>query len=137
MEPISTAAFAALILAASKSGAEELGKEAVQSTWTGLARLRSLVRGKFSDSARAREALEAIERQPQDERAISRLRDEIERYSATDESFALELRRLVDDARRRPEYQLTSPLLSNYGVVGKVTVFNEAVRIERGDFNIN
>ena len=42
MEPVSTIALAALILA-SKSGAEEFGKDAGQSAWSGLSRLRVLV----------------------------------------------------------------------------------------------
>jgi hypothetical protein len=134
MEPISTAALAALILV-SKSGTDELGKEAGRSTWAGLARLGQLVRGKIGDNGRATLAVAAA--RPHDEQAIARLRDEIEKCSATDPAFALELQHLVDQARMRPEYQPGSPLLANYGTIGKVTVFNEAIRLERGDFNIN
>jgi hypothetical protein len=73
MEPISTAALAALIIA-SRGGAEELGKEAGRSTWSGLGKLRSLVLGKFRGNADAARALAAAEQNPANDTAIAQLR---------------------------------------------------------------
>ena len=135
MEPISTAALAAVILA-SKSGAAELGKDAGHSVWTGLARLRVLVLRRFSADDEARQALAAAEQRPDDKDAVSHLRDSLEVCAAEDDVFAAELKQLVDEARQRPEYQQNSPLFANYGFAGKVNVFG-SVRVEKGDFNIN
>ena len=135
MEPISTAALAAIILA-SKSGATELGKDAGHSAWSGLARLRVLVLRRFSANDGARQALAAAEQRPDDEDAVSRLRDSLEECAAEDDVFAAELKQLVNEARQRPEYQQNSPLFANYGFAGKVNVFG-SVRVEKGDFNIN
>ena len=101
MEPISTAALAALILA-SRSGAEEFGKEAGHSTWTGLGRLKTLVRRKFAGSPEASQALEEAEQKPEDEQVIARLRDSLEVSAARDRVFAAELQQLVDEARSLP-----------------------------------
>lgn len=136
MEPVSAAALAALILA-SRGGAEELGREAGRSAWAGLAKLRTLVGRKFQGDAHAKQALVLAEQRPQDQQAIARLQETLEAYEARDQDFANELRRLVDEARRRPEYQPGSQFLANYGVVGKMTVFNAPVEIQHGDFNIN
>jgi hypothetical protein len=135
MEPISTAALAALIIA-SRSGAEELGKEAGHSAWSGLSRLRTLVQGKFRGNAAASQAFAAAEQNPANDAAIAQLRDSIEVYAREDGVFAAELRRLVDEARPRPEYQWNSSLFANYGYVGKLTHFAGPVSVQ-GDFTIN
>lgn len=135
MEPISTAALAALIIA-SRGGAEELGKEAGRSTWSGLGKLRSLVMGKFRGNTDASRALAAAEQNPANDTAIAQLRDLIEVCAREDGVFAAELRRLVDEARPRPEYQRNSSLFANYGYIGKVTHFAGPVSVQ-GDFNIN
>jgi geranylgeranyl pyrophosphate synthase len=136
MDPVSTGALAALILA-SRGSAEELGKEAGRSAWAGLAKLRVLVASKFHGDAHAKRVLVRAEQRPQDPEAIARLQETLEAYEARDRDFAIELRNLVDEARRRPEYQPGSQFLANYGVVGKMNVFNAPIEIQRGDFNIN
>jgi hypothetical protein len=135
MEPISTAALAALILA-SRGSAEEMGKEAARSTWSGLSTLRALVYEKFRRDSSATQALATAEREPENSTAVARLRDSIEACSQEDRHFANELRLLVDEARQRPEYQRSSTLFANYGYIGKVTHFAGPVRV-KGDFNIN
>jgi len=135
MEPISAIALAALILA-SKSGAEELGKDAGQSAWAGLARLRGLVQRKFRGDSQAMSALAQAEQHPGDDAAVIRLEQAIAGYAAQDERFAAELRGLIDEARQRPEYRPGSQLFANYGWVGKMTVFNAPVHLEHGDINI-
>ena len=135
VEPISTAALAALILA-SRSGTEELGKEAGHSAWAGLARLRALVRRRFRGNDKASHALVAAEQHPGNEQAVANLRASIEQCAAEDSTFAEELRQLIDDARRQPEYQRDSALFSNFGYAGKVNIFTGTVRVQR-DFNIN
>ena len=136
MEPISTIALAALILA-SKSGAEELGKDAGQSAWAGLARLRALVQRKFHGDGRAMSALAQAEQHPRDDAAVTRLEQALASYAAQDEQFAAELRGLIDEARQRPEYRPGSQLFANYGWVGEMTVFNAPVHLEHGDINIS
>jgi len=136
MEPVSTIALAALILA-SKSGAEELGKGAGQSAWSGLSRLRVLVTRKFQGDKQATQALLAAEHHPQDDQAVLLLRQTLEEHAARDARFASELQLLIDEARQRPEYQPGSKLFDNYGWVGKITVFNAPIRLDQGDFNIN
>lgn len=136
MEPISTAALAALILA-SRSGAEELGREAGHSTWTGLNKLKALVLRTFSGNDKASLALAVAEQHPENDQAVARLRDSIEECAAADSVFADELQQLIDDARKRPEYGQGSTLFSNYGYAGKVNIFTGTVRVEHGGFNIN
>ena len=136
MEPVSTIALAALILA-SKGSAEEFGKDAGHSAWSGLSRLRGIVTRKFQGDRRAMQALLLAEERPQDDRAVALLRQTLEDYATRDERFAAELQRLVAEARQRPEYASGSTLLTNYGQVGKITVFNDQVRLDKGDLNIN
>ncbi|MGP7999665.1 MAG: hypothetical protein ACLPKI_20445 [Streptosporangiaceae bacterium] len=136
MEPVSTIALAALILA-SRSGAEELGKDAGQSAWSGLSRLRVLVTRKFQGDKQATQALLVAEQRPQDDQAVLLLRQALEEHTARDARFAGELQRLIDEARQRTEYQPGSKLFDNYGWVGKITVFNAPIRLDQGDFNIN
>ena len=129
-------ALAALILA-SKSGAEEIGKSAGQSTWAGLAKLQALVGRRFRGDPRATKALAQAERDPQDDKAVILLREVLTEYAARDTQFATSLERLVDDAKQRPEYTPGSRLFANYGWAGKITIFNAPVHLEHGDFNIN
>lgn len=136
MEPVSTIALAALILA-SKSGAQEFGKDAGQSAWSGLSRLWILVSRKFQGDKRATEVLLAAEQHPQDDQAVMLLRQTLQDYAERDARFATELQHLIDEARQRPEYQPTSKLFDNYGWVGKITIFNAPIRLDHGDFNVN
>jgi hypothetical protein len=136
MEPVSTVALAALILA-SKSSAEEIGKSAGQSTWAGLAKLQALVSRRFRGDLHATQALAQAEQRPEDDKAVMLLREALREYAARDTEFAVSLERLVDDARHRPEYKPESRLFANYGWAGKITIFNAPIHLEHGDFNIN
>ena len=136
MEPVSAVAIAAVVLA-SRSGAEELGKEAGHSVWGGLSRLAALVRTKFRGDDHALQALRQAQDDPRDLGAISRLETALAYHSERDQLFAAELQRLTGDARNRQEYQQGSALFANYGWAGKVTVFQAPVQLEHGDFNIN
>jgi ribosomal protein L16 Arg81 hydroxylase len=102
-----------------------------------LSRLRVLVTRKFQGDNRATQALLLAEQHPQDDQAVRLLRQTLEDHAARDAQFATELQRLIDEARRRPEYQSGSKLFDNYGWVGKITVFNAPIRLDQGDFNIN
>ena len=136
MEPISTFALAAMILA-SRSGAEELGREAGHSTWAGLAKLKSLVVRKFQSDDQARAALVYAEQDPRDKQAVARLEQVIADHAAQDTSFAAQLQQLVDAAQQRPEYKSGSGFFANYGWAGQINVFQAPIHLAQGDFRIN
>jgi hypothetical protein len=136
VEPISTALLAALIIAA-RGGADEVGKESVRTTWRGAPKLVALVKGKLGGDRHASRALVQAQNNPQDEQAVTELSRLISDYRNVDPAFRAELDKLIREARRDPSYGNGSAFLSNYGWIGKVTVFNAAVTLEQGDFNIN
>lgn len=136
MEPVSTVALAALILASSSS-AEEFGKQAGHSVWAGLSKLKALVWAKFGADSHARHALVQAQQEPQNKQAIWRLQAALEDHAERDAQFAGQLQRLIDDARHRPEYQPDSTFFANYGWVGKINIFQAPIHLERGDFTIN
>ena len=136
MEPVSTVALAALILASS-SGAQEFGRQAGHSVWAGLSKLRTLVSTKFSTDSHARRALVQAQEQPENKQAILGLQAVLEDHAEQDAEFSRQLRQLIDDARQRPEYQPDSTFFANYGWVGKVNIFQAPIHLDRGDFNIN
>lgn len=136
MEPVSTVALAALILASSSS-AEEFGRQAGHSVWAGLSKLRTLVWTKFSADSHARHALVQAQEQPENKQAVWRLQAVLEDHAEQDAEFSRQLRQLIDDARQRPEYQPDSTFFANYGWVGKVNIFQAPIHLDQGDFNIN
>lgn len=131
MDPISTAAIAAALIAAQK-GAEKLGDEAGQATWTGLGRLVTLIRARLGREREGSSALAAVEKQPNDSQAMAALGLALQHHMQRDAYFASELRALVTEAQSRGE--VTSRVSIKAETIK--AVFEGEVNVQ-GDLNIS
>ena len=131
MEPITTAALAAALFIAQKSG-EKIGEEAGSATWSAVGRLVATIRERLSGDTEARPVLARAEEDPDDGQAAAALGGVLQHRMESDEVFAQRLEVLV--AQARDEGKVDRRVVVQADTIK--ALFQDQVTVQ-GDFNIS
>jgi hypothetical protein len=119
MDPATIALTVAGLLA--KKALEAAAGKAGEGAWAALGRIADAVRARFHGDREVTDTLERLEAKPTSQGRTQELAEVLQDRLATDRGFAVELARLIEEAKAEPQTAAFVTTVQDNAQVGKVT----------------